>query len=222
MNSIENPLDAELWQFLKELAAHNNKDWMEEHRAHYHRQKEKVLQFTAAVYEHLATVEYLPAPQPKKSISRINNNRKFHPDKPTYKTHFGVIIKRGMRNCEFYIHLEPEGCFLGAGVYHPPREVLNAIRYHIHDTGNRLGGIVSQAAFRQMFGALHGDSLKTAPRDFPKDHPQIELLRRLDFVVMRPVTQKEITHTEAYASITDTYRAALPLMSFIDEALEKM
>lgn len=219
MNPPKNPLDSQVWEFLKDLAAHNSKDWLDAHRERYHRQKEKVVEFTAAVYNQLATVESLPYLDPKKSVTRINNNRKFHPDKPPYKTHFGVMIKRGEERCDFYIHLEPEGCFIGAGVYHPPRAILDAIRHHIHDTGSELAHIVSQPAFRQMFGGLDGDSLKTAPRDFPKDHPQIELIRRKDFVVMRPMPERAMRSSEVLDQIGQTYQTALPLMQFIDTAM---
>lgn len=217
---MQNPLDKEVWEFLKDLAAHNSKDWLDEHRERYHAQKEKVVQFTAAVYDHLATVESLPYLDPKKSVSRINNNRKFHPSKPPYKTHFGVMIKRGENRCEFYIHLEPEGCFLGAGMYHPPRDILDAIRDQIHHTGNELAQIVENPAFRQMYGDLQGESLKTAPRDFPKNHPQIDLIRRKDFVVMRNLPEKAMLDKNAFGKISEAYRAALPFMQFIDKALK--
>jgi len=216
---MNNPLDQEVLSFLKDLAAHNNKDWLDEHRGRYHQQKEKVIQFTDHLYRHLTEIEALPLVNPKKSLTRINNNRKFHPDKPPYKTHFGLMIKRGERRSEFYLHLDPAGCFIGAGLYHPPRDILEVIRYHIHRTGGELSHIVEQPAFQQKFGGLHGDSLKTAPRDFPRDHPQIEFIRRKDFVVMQDYKDADMLSDQAFALIVESYRAALPLMQFIDAAL---
>ena len=41
----------------------------------------------------------------RKGLNRINNNLMFHPDRPTYKDHFGIGFGYGKGLADFYIHL---------------------------------------------------------------------------------------------------------------------
>lgn len=175
-----------LFTFLKDLAAHNDKEWLDAHRARYQAQRQAVIDCTASLYDQLATVDTMPWKDPRRSVARINNNRKFHPHKPSYKDHFGIMVHRGPDTAGLYLHIHPAEGFFGGGIYRPPRDTLAAIRAHIDQRGAELRAALQTEPFRARFGTLQGDQLKVAPRDYAQDHPHIALLRYKDFVFSGP------------------------------------
>lgn len=209
-----------LFTFLKDLAAHNDKEWLDAHRARYQAQRQEVIDFTAALYDQLATVDTMPWQDPKRSVARINNNRKFHPDKPPYKDHFGIIINRGRRKAGLYLHIHPAEGFFGGGIYRPARDTLAAIRAHIDQRGAELRAALQTEPFRARFGTLQGDQLKVAPRDYPPDHPHIDLLRFKDFVFSRPLSPQQLGSPQLLEELSADFAAALPFLQFLDGALQ--
>lgn len=193
---------------------------MDAHRSVYKKCRNEVIQFTGDLYDSLATVDTMPLVDPKKSVARINNNRKFHPDKPPYKTHFGLLIDRGEQTAGFYVHIEPGASFVGAGLHNPQKEKLDAIRRQIDRDGDRLDQLRQSDTFQERFGSIDGAELKTSPRDYDQDHPYIHLLRKKSFTVQAPIKQSDFTQGKALKKITAIYRDALPFMRFFDQALQ--
>jgi uncharacterized protein (TIGR02453 family) len=212
-------LQESTFSFLKELAAHNNKEWMDDNRAWYKKERELVIDFTKALYDSLAAVEAMPLVDPKKSVARINNNRRFQPDKPLYKNNFGLMINRGEGKSMFYVHVSPRQSFIGGGIHSPMKEQLTAIRDYIDYDGDRLQKIVDAPNFQKYFGGISGSELKTAPRDFDKEHPHIHFIRKKDFTVMKNITDASLCKKTAIADITDVYEQSLPFLRFLDDAL---
>ena len=62
-------------------------------------------------------------------------------------------------------------------------------RFHLH---NYFENVVLDKTFLNEFDGLSGDQLKTAPRGFPKDHPQIQWLRHKDHIVSVQIDPDEI------------------------------
>lgn len=212
-------LQPSTFTFLKELAAHNTKEWMDENRSWYKKERDLVIEFTNALYQSFATVDTMPLVDPKKSVARINNNRRFQPDKPLYKNNFGLMINRGEGKSMFYVHVSPGQSFLGGGIHSPLKEQLAAIRDYVDYNGERLQKIVDALNFQQYFGGISGSELKTAPRDFDKEHPHIHFIRKKDFTVMQNIPDTTLTKKTAIAKITDVYEQSLPFLKYLDDAL---
>ena len=57
------------------------------------------------------------------SLFRIYRDTRFSSDKIPYKTHIGIHFShesgKDAHAPVFYLHLEPDGCFAAAGVWHP-------------------------------------------------------------------------------------------------------
>ena len=194
---------------------------MDDHRATYHEARDFVISWTEDLNWALEKTDpnYTPMPG-KKAISRINNNLVYHPDKPTYKDHFGVELNQGGGQSSFYLHLGINGSFIGGGYYHPPKEVLDSIRDAIDYNGEALKKIIHQPSFVDTFGALEDeDSLKTAPKGFSTDHPHIDLLRHKSFAVMHSVTQKEIVADGFVGQVVSIYQEMLPFSQYLNKAV---
>ena len=70
-----------------------------------------------------------------------------------------------------------------------------------------------------MFGTLEGETLKTAPRGFEKDHPAVDLLRYKQFVVYRKFTDKEIKDPNFVKEMVKAYKAMHPFFNYMSEGL---
>jgi hypothetical protein len=66
---------------------------------------------------------------------------------------------------------------------------------------------------------LAGESLRSAPRGFPRDHPRIGLLRRKALFAGRrlPPGDEGIPREPALDHVAGTWRAAGPLTAWLDE-----
>jgi len=220
---MKNPLTPEIFKFLKALAANNSKEWMDDNRAWYTQMREQMIAYAEVIQATFAEVYPMAFMDPRKYVARINNNRRFQPDKPPYKTHFALMVRhRGKGYSDFYIHLEPGNIMLATGIYHPDREMLAALREQIATNGHRLAEITQTEAFVREWGQLQGDKLKTSPKGYDVEHPYIEFLRHKDLILMKNATQSEICADTGLNLARDSFAAALPFMEFVDEVFEMM
>ena len=93
------------------------------------------------------------------------------------------------------------------------------IRDHIVAWPIKLENVVLDKTFLIEFDGLSGDQLKTAPRGFPKDHPQIQWLRHKDHIVSVQIDPDEISSENFINKAGDIYEKMLPLNQFITEAI---
>lgn len=211
-------LSPALFDFLGDLERHNDKAWLDAHRERYQGHRREVIQFTAQLYDALAAVDVMPYLEPKKSVARINNNRKFHPQKPPYKDHFGIKIDRGPDKVGLYLHIHPREGFFGGGIHRPSRAMLEAVRRRIDQQGQDLVAAQARPGFQKRLGAIEGESLKVAPRDYSRDHPWIDWLRLKDFTFTRSLSQEDFCSPGLLEELSADFQAALPFLEFLDRA----
>ena len=118
-----------------------------------------------------------------------------------------------------YVHIEPEDCFLGVGIWHPDATALGRIRAAIDDNGTAWKKVSRDPAFAKSF-ALAGDSLVKAPRGFAKDHPLLDDLKRKDFIAIQPFTCTLATRADFKPHVVKAFQGAVPFMKFLCKALE--
>jgi len=71
----------------------------------------------------------------------------------------------------------------------------------------------------KYFGELKGESVKTAPRGFDKNHPAIDLIRKKQFLVMRKFTDKEVLSDNFQKEALLTLLAMRPFFDYMSEVL---
>lgn len=210
-----------LFSFLEQLTKNNSKEWMDEHRNQYEKVRDAYIEWLNAMDMKLAEIDddYYPTTG-KKAINRINNNLLYHPNKPTYKDHFGAGLDKRPKTSDFYIHLGVNECFLAGGFYRPKSELLKSIREAIDYNGEVLQEIIEEPKFQKLFGGLMEDEkLKTSPKGFSQDHKHIELLRNKSFAAHRPITQKQVTSDKFDEIIIETYEAMLKFRRYLNKAV---
>lgn len=211
--------------FLRDLRTHNNRAWFKGHRDAYLAAKADVI---AAVDELIGVIAEFDPPvvemEPDDALFRINRDTRFSKDKSPYKTNFGAFLTdRGRRvdRAGYYLHIEPRGCFFAGGLYMPPAPQLKAVRRAILRDAAPLRRILKRASFARTFGAeLPGARLRTAPRDVPRDHPDIDLLRLKSFEVVAEAPDAVVTSKNFRALAAKTYREMSDFVKWLNAALD--
>jgi uncharacterized protein (TIGR02453 family) len=151
-------------EFYVGLEADNSKSYWTSNKAVY---QEQVLRPMEELLEQLAP-ELGEA-----KIFRPYRDIRFSADKTPYKTHIGATIGG---TC--YVQFSADGLGAGAGMWHMEPEQLSRYRAAVADDirGTELEAII--ADMEKAGVEVHGhESLKSAPRGYPPDHPRIGLLR---------------------------------------------
>jgi uncharacterized protein (TIGR02453 family) len=195
--------------FFRDLAVNNTKAWWAENNQRY-------LAHVRGPFEQLAA-ELEPEFGDLK-IFRPHRDVRFSADKTPYKTHIGMVSRAPIAH---YLQLGEDGLLLGGGVYDVPPAALRRFR-EIVDHPRLSQGLDQVLA--QMDAAhlspMTDDSLRTAPRGYPVDHPKIELLRLKHLAVGgRDELADWMWTPDALEIISDTWRSVSMWRTWVAENL---
>ncbi len=153
-------------QFLKNLAANNNKEWFEEHR---HTYEEHLLaplrELVTALQIPLKTIdaEIETSPAINKTISKIYRDTRFSVDKSPLRTSQWLSFKRPAKVWgnvpEFYFYFTPEKYEFGVGFYSATPRNMEKIRNSILTYPERVKQIIDDYNNQNLF-ALEGENYK--------------------------------------------------------------
>jgi uncharacterized protein (TIGR02453 family) len=213
------------FRFLQDLADNNDRAWFQAEKERYERDVlDPALGFISDFGPGLRQISRSFDAIPKRvggSLFRIHRDVRFSEDKRPYKTQVGIHFRhRRARDAHapgFYLHLEPGGSFFGAGLWRPDSGTLATLRSAMIDDPEAWHR--SRDCVPEDY-ALGGESLKTAPRGISIDHPLIEDLRRKDLVVMRPLSEKQVTADDFLEQYREHCQAAAPLVEWICRAID--
>ena len=212
-------------KFLKDLKANNNRDWFLANKPRFEVAKNEFEQFIDNLIQEIAKFDSSIAHHSGKDcIFRIYRDVRFSKDKSPYKTHFGAHITSAAKKSEihsragYYIHIGPGESMLAGGAYLPQGPWLKAIRAELAHNAEAFRKVVHNADFKKYFGEMEGEKLKTAPRDYPKDHPEIELLKYKSFLATHRCKDADVTSENFLKHAGKTFRALYPFDRFLNEA----
>lgn len=215
----------ELFEFLADLQANNNREWFADHKGRYEQHvKEPLLGFIEDFRPHLHSIsKHFVADSRANggSMFRIYRDVRFSKDKTPYKTqaavHFRHEAAKSAYAPGFYLHLEPDEVFVGVGIWRPDTATVGAIRNRIATDPQSWEAIVRAPRFAEEF-ELSGESLKRPPRGFDPDHPLVEDLKRKDHVATMPLLEQEVTAAGFLEKFADACRKASPYAEFLTTA----
>ncbi len=206
--------------FLRALAAHNEKPWFEANRPTYESAVRQPVAALVASVSALLAQRGLPLEgDPKRSSFRIHRDVRFSHDKRPYKTHVGSVWYRqgsGKNGAGIlYFHLDPAGSFAAAAFYHPEPEVLDSIRERIRVRPEQFQAVEAALAASKL-RLSEADTLSRMPKGFEdlKASPVAASLRLKSFLVRRDLTDRQLTGRKLAATIVDLAADAMPLLRF--------
>jgi len=202
-------LNKEIFVFLKELKNNNSKEWFDVNRSRYKDLRKNFMDFVSYLILELSVLD--PSVQniePKDCVFRINRDIRFSNDKSPYKSNMGAFITPGGKKSGlpgYYLHLEPGSCFAAGGIYMPPPAELKSIRSVIFDSPEEYRKIIEAKNFKKLFGEVAGDKLKTAPKGFPKEDSNIDLIKLKSYTVSHKIDEKILSEKNAYPELMKIY-----------------
>lgn len=209
------------FQFLKELKSNNNRDWFNANKDEYLIQHQNTIDFADALLTKLNTHDNIETLNGKKSLFRIYRDVRFSKDKSPYKTHWAGGFKRATKQLRggYYFHIEPGNTMLGGGFWAPNKEDLQRIREDVVADSSELRKILNSKSFKETFGQLEGEQLKTCPKGFDKEHPDVDLLRFKQFIISFRFTDKEVLSDDFVNKVNHTFKKMRPFFDYMSESV---
>jgi uncharacterized protein (TIGR02453 family) len=208
-----------IFDFLRRLRQNNNHEWFELHRTEYDQARMLFEEFIQGLIFRFDTIEPLGDLAAKDAIFRINNNLRFARNMPPYKNHLSAVLAPGGRHSlqlPYYIHIMPDGGSLIAGGAHMPTSSdLQAIRSAIARDPVKIGRVIEAPAFRKYFAGISGEKLKTAPRGYAVDDPQIELIRHKQFMVHHSLSDEQVLGPDFADHAMAVFAAMKPFLDYL-------
>lgn len=220
-NSMTKALPSSVFEFLKQLKKHNNRDWFNTHKDLYIQQQEEVLRFADLLLIELNKHDVIETESGKKSLHRIYRDIRFSKDKTPYNTHWGGSFKRASkkRRGSYYFHLQPGNSFIAGGFWGPNPADLKRIRDEIAYDPTPLRKILTNKSFKNNFGNLKGEQIKTSPKGFDSKDPAIDLLRYKQFLLIHHFTDKEVLAASFSKQTSNIFKTMRPFLDYMSEVL---
>ncbi|MDY0779539.1 DUF2461 domain-containing protein [Tenacibaculum sp. IB213877] len=211
-------LEKSTLQFLLELKENNTREWFTEHKADFTKAQDNAKAVYAAIQVNLNKHDEVD----KHKLFRIYRDVRFSKDKTPYKSHFGGSFHRKKPELRggYYLHIAPGDSFLAGGFWEPNKEDLFRIRKELEMDASEIRDILKDKEFIKHFGGkFEGDELKTAPKGFDKDHPDIDLIRKKAYVAIKRYSDKEVLAPDFLDEVDIAFKALRPFFNLMSDIL---
>ena len=192
-------------EFYEGLEADNSKRYWQEHKSVY---EQHVL---APMQELLAEL----APEfGAGRIFRPYRDVRFSADKSPYKTQIGASLESGG-----YVQFSADGLGAGCGMYQMAADQLDRFRRAVADDASGDDLVRRLTSLREAGVEITAhDTLKSAPRGYPKDHPRIDLLRGKGLIAWKEWPPEAWAGLERPSSlVAEFFRGCVPMQEWLDK-----
>lgn len=215
-------------KFLRGLARNNDKAWFNAHRGDYEAHvREPFQRLLVDLQPDLAAVSPHFRADPRNvggSLFRIFRDARFSNDKSPYKSWQGARLfherRREVAAPSFYLHLQPGGSFIGAGLWHPESDTQRRVRQFIFDNPGSWKAAAHAPALRRRFDLDDGETLVRPPRGFPVDFEFIDDLKHRNWVFWRALDDATMTGPRLRQLVARDLQALAPFVDYLCAALD--
>lgn len=207
----------DIFDFLKELEKNNNKEWFTEHKTEFTNLESRVKEFYNSVLQAMGDHDEIE----KLKMFRIYRDVRFSKDKTPYKVHFagsfsrmGAALRGG-----YYLRIKPGETFIAAGFWQPNKDDLLRIRKEFELDSSEIRQIFNEPSFKKIWGELQGEELKTAPKGFDKEDPNIDLIRKKQFIFVKNFSDQEVFSADFKNKVNESFKAIRPYFDFMSDIL---
>jgi uncharacterized protein (TIGR02453 family) len=205
------------FKFCRALAKNNNREWFHANKPTYQEALANVKEFQASLLEELQKIDAIE----KHKMFRIYRDVRFSKDKTPYNPDFRLSFSReGVhRRGGYYLRLAPGNSFVACGFWGPEPKDLKLIRSHIAQDAKPLRKILASKKFKETFGQLEGNQVKSAPQGYKKDDPNIDLLKYKQLVVQKHLPDAVVHSKDLTKEIIKAYKNVHPFFNYMSEIL---
>lgn len=210
-----------VFDFLQELKLNNDRNWFNDHKKQYEKAHEHMIIFADALLEEMRKHDNIETVSGKRSLYRIYRDVRFSKNKLPYKTSWSGSFKRATMALRggYYYHLEPGNTFIAGGFFGPNPNDLKHIRKQIEQDDDLLRNVLESHEIKTYFGSLLGEQVKTTPKGFSIDHPSIDLLRYMQFILKRSYTDAEVLKSGFHKAMSDGFQRLRPFFDVMSDIL---
>lgn len=214
---LESKITSDTLQFLNTLKKYNNREWFAENKVQFKKEEEKAKDF----FNHVLGQMKIHDEIERLKVFRIYRDVRFSKDKTPYKNSFSAFYSRAglHRRGGYYVHIQPGGSFIGAGFWKPDKPDLLRLRKEWENDASELLEIVDNQTFKKVWGNLVGEELKTAPKGFDKENPNIELIRKKQYLITKSFTDEEVLETNFAELINENFKLVRPYFDLMSTIL---
>jgi uncharacterized protein (TIGR02453 family) len=217
--------EKDFFDFFKELAANNNKEWFDANRDRYKKSvKEPFDKFVQDLINEVKKIDKKVDIAPKDAIFRINRDIRFSKDKTPYKLNRSAIIspkgKKDKSHPGLYVEVNPEFCRIYGGVYQPDKTQLYNIREKIAQDPARLKKLMSDKKFVEKFGEIRGERNKVIPKEFTGVGEDFDHIYNKQFYWFQELSPDMALKDDFLKKTMESYKANKALMNFFEEAMQ--
>lgn len=207
-----------IFSFLNRLKTNNNRDWMTEHKKEYQSNEKLLKQFYGSVKDSLNITDEIS----KLKVFRINRDLRFSKDKTPYNIHRSASFSRAgaHRRGGYYLRIEPGKSAMAGGFFSPEPVDLLRIRREFEMDTTEIRTILNQKEFKKAFQGFNKENqLKTAPRDFNKEDPNIDLIKLKNYFVVHHFTDDEVMSKDFEDQLMNHFLLLRPYFDYMSEVL---
>ena len=217
-------LTKNFFQFLKDLAKNNNKDWFDLNRSRYETDVKKPFEeFVLALGNELNKFDAEIQGDFKKNIFRINKDIRFSKDKTPYKTNRSVAFSlNGRKDHEdpgYYLELGAEKSYIAGGAWCPSPEKLLKIRSEIYYNTEEFNKILKNKKFKDTFSDIQGERSKILPKDIKDWAADSEYIHNKQFYFWREFDSKEVLGKDFIKNIAKLFSHGYEVNQFLRRAM---
>jgi uncharacterized protein (TIGR02453 family) len=210
-------ISKEVLQFLERLKKNNNREWFAGHKNEFDVLKTEVRGFYQALLECMKSHDTIG----KLKMFRIYRDVRFSKDKTPYQPHFaGSFSRAGARlRGGYYLRIKPGETFIATGFWGPEKDDLWRIRKEFEQDASKFRKTISTPSLKKIWGTVQGEEVKTAPKGFNKGHPDIDLIRKKQFIFVKTFSDKEVLYSDFISEVNNAFKAIRPYFDLMSEIL---
>lgn len=218
-------MSKQLFDFLTRLAENNDRTWFAANRAEYDSLRADWLTKIQRIINALAVNDpTLRGVQASDCAYRIYRDTRFSHDKTPYKTYFSALISPTGRHCDracYYVHIGADECAVYGGVWCPETPILKKLRRAIIDNIEEFREITEASEVEALYPGWYGRKLKTAPKGYDRDHPDIDLLRLTEFGKEHRLDRDFFDDPEWPEKIAAMLQVLKPMNDFLNYSIDE-
>lgn len=210
-------LNPDIYTFFKELETNNTREWFEPNKVRFKALEAEVKQFSTdlvnAMNEH-DTID-------KFKLYRLYRDVRFSKDKTPFKTHFGISFHREKPALRggYYLHIKPGDNFIASGFWMPSKEDLLRIRKEMEIDAQEFRDLMEAPNFKAVWGNLEGEEVKTAPKGFSKEDPNIDLIKKKAYLFTKKYSDKEVLSKGFLTQVNNDFKVVRPFFDYMSSVL---
>lgn len=212
------------FQFLRDLAKNNHKDWFDVNRMRYETEVKKPFeQFVVALGNELGKFDGEIQGDFKKNIFRINKDIRFSKDKTPYKANRSVAYslngKKDHEDPGYYLELGAEKSYIAGGAWCPSPDKLYKIRSEIYYNTDEFNKILKNKKFKDTFQELQGERSKILPKNIKDWAKDSDFIYNKQFYFYKEFDNKEVLEEDFIKKVAKNFSHGFEVNLFLRRAM---